>query len=137
VTKPFSHVELLARIRAQGRRTRASTSTTTSQSVFAGDGLEINFSTGAVRVDNRPVSLSTTEYRLLFHLATNPGRLTTVTSLLQRVWRSESHTTDIVRVYISRLRRKIEPDPRRPRYILTKSGLGYLFTPADEAWKDS
>jgi two-component system KDP operon response regulator KdpE len=74
------------------------------------------------------VHLTATEYRLLYHLASNPGRLMPAEILLAKVWgydyRDEGH---YVRLYISYLRQKLEPDPAHPRYILTLPGLGYKF----------
>ena len=133
VTKPFSFLELIARIRAQARRLNDPTAASKNEGTFSANSLTIQYATRDVFVDGRAVDLTDTEYRLLFHLAQNAGRLMSYRSLLQLVWGSDTYGSDVVRVYISRLRRKIEPDPERPRYIMTKAGLGYLFVaPKDE-----
>jgi two-component system, OmpR family, KDP operon response regulator KdpE len=127
VTKPFSFLELIARIRAQARRLSDASTASKGEGAFSANGLTIHFATRDVHVDGRTVDLTDTEYRLLFHLAQNAGRLMSYRSLLQLVWGSDTYGSDVVRVYISRLRRKIEPDPEHPHYIMTKAGLGYLF----------
>jgi DNA-binding response OmpR family regulator len=120
VTKPFSFLELVARIRSQARRLNDSSTASRVEGTFSANGLTIHYATRDVKVDGRAVELTDTEYRLLYHLAQNAGRLMAYRSLLQLVWGS------------SRLRRKIELDPERPRYITTKAGLGYLFTASPE-----
>jgi len=75
-----------------------------------------------------PVALTNTEYRLLYHLVRNAGRVLTHETLLTRVWgREYVDEIDYLRVYIGRLRSKLEPDPSRPRYIFTERGVGYRF----------
>jgi len=90
--------------------------------------LTIDFSRNEVFLKGQRVQLTPTEYRLLYQLVSNPGRVMTTESLLTRVWgweyREEEH---YVRLYVSYLRQKIEPDPGHPRYILTEKGLGYRF----------
>jgi two-component system, OmpR family, KDP operon response regulator KdpE len=132
VTKPFSFLELVARIRSQARRLNDSSTASRVEGTFSASGLTIHYATRDVKVDGRAVELTDTEYRLLYHLAQNAGRLMAYRSLLQLVWGSDTYSSDVVRVYISRLRRKIELDPERPRYITTKAGLGYLFTASPE-----
>jgi two-component system, OmpR family, KDP operon response regulator KdpE len=128
VTKPFSFLELVARIRARGRRLNGGSTPESGSGTFSANGLTIHYATRNVQVDGRPVDLTDTEYRLLFQLVRNAGRLMTYRSLLQLVWGSDTYGSDVVRVYISRLRRKLEPDQDQPRFIMTKAGLGYLFT---------
>jgi DNA-binding response OmpR family regulator len=90
--------------------------------------LALDFDRGEVSVRGRPVRLTATEYRLLYHLASNPGRLLPTAALLARVWGDEYREEDhYVRLYVSHLRQKLEPDPAHPRYILTVPGLGYKF----------
>jgi two-component system, OmpR family, KDP operon response regulator KdpE len=132
VTKPFSAFELVARIRAQARRVDSMWGSRTSSPSFTAGGLSIQFATREVRVDGRRVALTSTEYRLLYHLVQNAGRLMRYESLLQLVWGSEAYGADVVRVYISRLRKKIESGASRVQRIVTKPGLGYVFlTPND------
>jgi len=127
VTKPFSCLELIARIRAQSRRVEVAATSNPDAETFSADGLMIHFPSQEVFVDGHRVALTNTEYRLLYHLVKNAGRVMPHRTLLQLAWGSESYGTDVVRVYVSRLRSKLEPNCEPPRYIFTKSGLGYLF----------
>jgi two-component system KDP operon response regulator KdpE len=127
VTKPFSVEELLARLRAALRRSAPS-----ADPVLELGDLKIDLEKRAVWSGDRPVALTRTEYDLLRVLAQSPGKLFTHPALLREVWgpayARESH---YLHVYVSQLRRKIEPDPARPRYLLTESGAGYrLVDPA-------
>lgn len=127
VTKPFGQRELLARIQAVLRRAEQPAHLPKTQ-VQVDEELLLDFDRGEVMVGGERVHLTPTEYRLLYHLASNPGRLMPTESLLARVWgqeyREEEH---YVRLYVSYLRQKIEPDPAHPKYILTVPGLGYKF----------
>jgi two-component system, OmpR family, KDP operon response regulator KdpE len=127
VTKPCSYLELTARIKAVLRRAEANLAASASSQVFSCDGLTIHFPSQHVEVDGRTVSLTNTEYRLLYHLVRNAGRVVTHRALLRQAWGSESYGADVVRVYVSRLRAKLESDRDQPRFILTKPGVGYLF----------
>jgi DNA-binding response OmpR family regulator len=127
VTKPFSQRELLARVQAVLRRAEQPALVAKTRIQVDAD-LAIDFDRGEVFVRGRPVRLTATEYRLLYHLASNPGRLMPTETLLARVWGYEYHEEDhYVRLYISYLRQKLEPDPSHPKYILTVPGLGYKF----------
>ena len=121
VTKPFSGDELLARLRAALRRT-----TTSSKPTLQIGDLRIDLEKRAVSMDGRLVSLTPIEYDLLRLLAVNEGKLMTHPTILREIWgpayREESN---YVHVYISHLRRKIEPDAARPRYLLNQPGVGY------------
>jgi len=127
VTKPFSCLELVARIRAHARRVELGPQVEAEAESFSADGLSIHFPSQEVRVNGRRVALTNTEYRLLYHLVRNAGQVMPHRTLLQLAWGSEAYGTDVVRVYVSRLRSKLEPDMSTPRYIFTKAGLGYLF----------
>ena len=122
LTKPFSSGELMARIRVAMRRSIQSA----SEPVFESDGLKIDLARRKVVVNGQEVSLTPTEYELLRVLVQNAGRVITHRQLLKQVWgmayEAEAH---ILRVNMSNLRRKIEPDPTRPHYILTEPGVGY------------
>ena len=123
VTKPFSLTELLARIRAQLRRTNAPASTTLA---FA--DLTVDLERRRVVQGDREVRLTPTEFSLLEFLATNAGKPMFIDQIIARVWRSAPGTTaDTVRVHMSSLRKKIEPDPSDPRYIITEPWVGYRF----------
>ena len=122
VTKPFSVAELLARVRAQLRRV-APTDTTLRFS-----NLSIDLARRRVVQAERDVHLTPTEYALLELLATNAGKPLFTDHIIARVWRDAPGTTaDTVRVHMSALRRKIEPDSSSPRYIVTEPWVGYRF----------
>jgi two-component system KDP operon response regulator KdpE len=127
VTKPFSQRELLARIESVLRRA-AQPAVLPQDTIVVDDDLTIDFARNRVNVRGKEEPLTATEHRLLYHLVTNAGRLMPSEILLARVWgpeyREEEH---YVRLYVSYLRNKIEPDPAHPRYILTEKGLGYRF----------
>jgi two-component system KDP operon response regulator KdpE len=124
VTKPFSIDELLARMRAVRRRASGEA----APPVLRFDDLEIDLARQGVHLRGELVRLTPTEYRLLEAMATNAGKLLTHGWLLRKVWGpaygTESH---YVRVYVQQLRRKLEDDPSRPRFILTEPGLGYRW----------
>jgi two-component system KDP operon response regulator KdpE len=126
VTKPCSYLELAARLKAAMRRADPGPAFVPDQ-VFSVDGLTIHFPSQTVRANNRSVSLTNTEYRLLYHLVRNAGRTVSHRALLRQAWGSEGYGADVVRVYVSRLRTKIEPERQSPRFILTRPGAGYMF----------
>jgi DNA-binding response OmpR family regulator len=126
VVKPFSIKELLARVRVLLRRRAANEPVAAGETLFTTGELLIDFAQHQVSIEGQPVQLSRTEYKLLTVLAQNVGRVMTHELLLERVWGSEyNREVDFIWVYISRLRRKIEVDPRHPRYILTIPDVGY------------
>jgi len=127
VTKPFSGDELLARLRAALRRTAPS-----GNPVLEVGDLRIDRERRTVTMRGEPVSLTPTEWELLRLLAENEGKLLTHPAILRAIWgpayREESN---YLHVYVSHLRRKIEPDPARPRYLLNQPGVGYrLVSPS-------
>jgi DNA-binding response OmpR family regulator len=131
ISKPFSPRELLSRIRALLRRSLMAPPA--RKTVIEVDpDLKIDFSRREVIVRGENVMLRPTEYRLLYHLVSNAGRLLTHETLLSKVWgseyRDESH---YLRLYITYLRQKLEKDPAHPRYILTERGVGYRFKELD------
>jgi two-component system KDP operon response regulator KdpE len=127
VTKPFDHLELLARIRAVLRRLDLPPPITRTPSFRSGD-LTVDFASHEVRLREEVMSLTPTEYKLLYHFVRNPNQVLRHQTLLARVWGGE-YVDDIeyLRAYVRRLRRKLEDDPERPRHILTERGLGYRF----------
>jgi two-component system KDP operon response regulator KdpE len=130
VTKPFQMDELLARLRALGRR-RVPTGVDTVPTIRIGD-LVVDLVAKQVTPASGPaIRLTPTEWRLLEVLVTNPDRLMTREMLLTEVW-GPSHGNDsgYLRLYMAQLRRKLEPDPAHPRYLVTESGMGYRFAPA-------
>ncbi len=127
ITKPFSPRELVSRIRAVLRRTETENNNHKS-TIVVDDELSINFDRRLVLVRGKEVRLRPTEYRLLYQLVTNPGKLLSHEILLARVWGPEYNDEDqYVRLYITYLRQKIEKDPKNPKYILSERGLGYRF----------
>jgi DNA-binding response OmpR family regulator len=130
VTKPFSVEELLARVRAALRRTEFS-SEQEMQPIFRVGLLQVDFAQQRVFIREEEVGLTPTEYHLLCELARNAGRVLVPEYLLERVW-GTGHEGEhqLVRQAIHRLRRKIEPDPKNPQYIQTRTGLGYVLTVA-------
>jgi two-component system KDP operon response regulator KdpE len=125
LTKPFGIAELMARIKTAFRH-RGDLTVAPAQSNFACDGLEINFAKRRVSVGGKEITLTPTEYAMLQHLAINSDKVLTHSMLLQSVWGSEySSEKEYLRVFVGRLRRKLEPDPKNPRYIQTIPGVGY------------
>lgn len=130
VTKPFSHKELVARIDAVLRRTRAAAHPSRGNLLSVRD-LRIDFAQRQVSVAGRDVALTPTEYNLLFHLATNAGRVMTHEQLLAKVWGDEyREEVHYLKVYVGRLRTKLERDPAHPEHIVTARGVGYRFPAA-------
>jgi two-component system, OmpR family, KDP operon response regulator KdpE len=121
ITKPFGMDELLARLRAAMRR-----ATSPTEPVVEIGDLSVDLERRSVTMRGEPVALTPIEFELLRYLAQNEGKLLTHPMLLREVWGpaygDESH---YLHVYVSQLRRKIEPDPARPRYLLTETGAGY------------
>jgi DNA-binding response OmpR family regulator len=131
IVKPFSATELLARVRAVLRRAQK-TGGVYQQSVFDHGNLKIEFARAEVFRDEKMVFLSATEYRLLLQLALNIGRVLPPEQLLTDVWGPEYRDDkEILWVSISRLRQKLEDDPRNPMHIVTRSGLGYTMPPIE------
>jgi two-component system KDP operon response regulator KdpE len=133
VTKPFAMDELLARIRARSRRPVGEED---AASVRIG-GLVVDLAARTVRTDDggpSAVRLTPTEWRLLELLLRNPGKLMTRQMLLADVW-GPYHANDggYLRLYMAQLRRKLEPVPSEPRYLVTEPGMGYRFDPGGEA----
>jgi two-component system KDP operon response regulator KdpE len=126
VAKPFHMGELLARLRALLRRGTADT----DEPVITTDHLTIDLAAKQVTADGEPVRLTPTEWALLSELVRAPGRLVSQRQLLRTVWGpAYEKETHYLRVYLAQLRRKLEPDPTRPRYLRTEPGMGYRFTP--------
>ncbi|MER3399630.1 MAG: DNA-binding response regulator [Thermoflexus sp.] len=126
VTKPFEKDVLLARIRALLRRAGAPPAT--EQRVYRCGEIVLDLDQHTVTVAGRSIALTPLEFRLLSVMMRNPGRLLPHRYLLTQVWGPEyAEDIDNLKLYIHYLRRKIEPDPRHPRYILTEWGIGYRF----------
>jgi len=131
LTKPFGVDELLARIRVALRH--AARPPTGAEAVFRSGDLEVDFERRRVQVAGREVHLTPTEYDLLKALASHPDKVLTDRMLLQQVWGVEYGSEDhYLHVYVARLRKKLEADPRNPRYLITEPGVGYRLL-TDEA----
>lgn len=125
IVKPYSATELLARVRAVLRRAQLSGGSF-QQSTFNHGDLRIDFARAEVFVDETTIFLSATEYRLLLQFAQNLGRVMTSEELLENVWGDEyRNDKEILWVSISRLRQKLEQNPKSPEHIVTRAGLGY------------
>jgi two-component system KDP operon response regulator KdpE len=129
ITKPFSPRELSSRVKAVLRRTETPSPASSGKSILKiDDYLQIDMNRRIVITDGREVKLRPTEYRLLYHLVNNAGWVMTHENLLSKVWGYEyRQESQYLRLYITYLRQKIEPDPAHPRYILTERGVGYRF----------
>lgn len=124
VTKPFGMDELLARLRASLRRAQPQP----DEPIITTPDFTINLATTSVTRDGQEIHLTPTEWSILSVLVRNPGRLVTQRFLLQQVWGPNyAKETNYLRVYIAGLRRKLEPESSRPRYLLTDAGMGYRF----------
>ena len=129
IVKPFSATELLARARAVLRRAQNSSSAF-EQSIFTHGNLRIDFARAEVFKGDKMIFLSATEYRLLLQFAHNIASVLTSEQLLVDVWGPEYRDDkEILWVSISRLRQKLEADPKNPQHIVTRSGLGYTMPP--------
>ena len=128
ITKPFSMRELMARVKANIRRT-AMVSSSAESSMSAGGALTINTENFQVYKSGRPIELTQREYELLTFLASHPDKVFSRVDLMEQVW-NYGYVGDDVRtvdVTVRRLREKIEDDPGKPALILTKRGVGYYF----------
>jgi len=127
VTKPFSPIELLARVKALLRRTQG-LGFKPERLVSIGSELTINFTTHEVFLSGNPVRLTPIEYHLLSELVRNGGRVLTHRVLLEKVWGSEyNNDCSFVKKYVYRLRSKLESDASKPQMLLTERGIGYRF----------
>ena len=127
VTKPFSPKELVSRVKAVLRRVEMPSPVPKTE-IRVDDNLSIDFSRCKVIAKGKEVHLRPTEYRLLYHLVSNAGHVLTHETLLRRVWGYEYRDEDqYLWLYITYLRKKIEEDPKHPKYILGERGMGYRF----------
>ena len=128
IRKPFNSREMVARVERVCRR--MGDFAYTLQPVIQVDGhLAVDFAHHRALAAGRAVPLTSTETKLLFVLMRSAGRVVATDFLLRRLWPSEEVFEDTLRVHVHRLRSKIEPEPSRPRYVLTERGTGYRFPP--------
>ncbi|MBI3895654.1 MAG: response regulator transcription factor [Acidobacteria bacterium] len=127
LTKPFSFMELMARVEAVMRR---SSKEEEKRRNYQGGGLEVNLDTGEVFKSGHPLELSTREFAILKYLIEHHGRVVSRNQLLDAVWGYENFSfSRTVDVHVAKLRRKIEDDPGSPRHLVTVHGTGYKFNP--------
>jgi two-component system KDP operon response regulator KdpE len=129
VTKPFGMDELLARIRAALRRASAAKTDAAAPVLEVGE-FRVDLENRSVAVKGSEVRLTPKEYDLMVYLVSHPGKVLTHRTLLTSVWGGESaEQTEYLRVFVGQLRKKVEPEPASPRYILTEPWIGYRFDP--------
>lgn len=126
VTKPFGMAELLARVRAALRRATPSD----EEPIVSTDDFVVDLAAKRVTQGAVAVHLTPTEWQVIEVLVRNPGKLVSQRQLLQEVWGPQyGSETNYLRLYLAQIRRKLEPEPSRPRYFLTEPGMGYRFNP--------
>ena len=131
VTKPFTPMELMARVNSQMRRYRRfmeklqEKEAQNSDTVYAIGGLEVNESTFEVRVDGAPVKMTPMEFKILLLLIKNPGRVFSADEIYERVWNERAVNTETVMVHVRNIREKIEINPKEPKYLKVVWGVGY------------
>lgn len=129
VTKPFGIEELMARVRAALRRTGSSSPEEESGSFDAGD-FRIDMEARRVHTQGREVRLTPKEFDLFVYMARHPSRVLTHATLLEAVWgQASQEQPEYLRVFMGQLRKKLEPDPANPRYLVTEPWVGYRFNP--------
>ena len=128
VTKPFSHIELMARVQAVLRRVQGLP--VTEERPFVSGKLSVDFASNEVRIDGKLVKLTSTESKLLYYLIKNEGRLLSHENLLRKIW-GETYVDarDLLRVHIQHLRQKMGDSVELPSIIVTEHGMGYKFVP--------
>ena len=129
VTKPFTPMELLARVNSQLRRYRKFAEKLNQReapsNVYTIGGLEINEDTVEVTVDGEPVKMTPMEYKILLLLMKNPGRVFSAEEIYERVWNGRAVNTDTIMVHVRNIREKIEINPKEPKYLKVVWGVGY------------
>ena len=131
VTKPFTPMELMARVNSQMRRYRRfmeklqEKEAQNSDTVYTIGGLEVNESTFEVRVDGAPVKMTPMEFKILLLLIKNPGRVFSADEIYERVWNERAVNTETVMVHVRNIREKIEINPKEPKYLKVVWGVGY------------
>ena len=132
ITKPFSHLELLARVNALIRRTQMPVHNE-KEKTLRNSRLVIDLASRTVTVNGQPVRLTPTEYNLLYYLVVNVNTVLTHGALLEKVWGEEyTNSPEYLKVYIQRLRNKLEDDPSNPQLLISERGIGYKFVMPEE-----
>ena len=136
LTKPFSSSELVARVRVALRHVAGPTAVSGSSGIFQTGDLRVDIERRVVTVSDQVVHLTPTEYEVLKYLVQHAGKVITHRTLLRAVWGPVyEDEAGYLRVFVRQLRRKIEPDASRPRYVLTDPGIGYRLRPPDEIYQ--
>ena len=128
VTKPFTPMELMARVNSQLRRYKKfmeKLEKRDKENVYSIGGLEINEDTVEVSVDGKPVKLTPIEFKILLLLMKNPGRVFSADEIYERVWNERAINTDTIMVHVRNIREKIEVNPKDPKYLKVMWGVGY------------
>lgn len=126
VTKPFTPMELMARVNSQLRRYRKFLEKLEiKENIHVIGGLEVNEDTVEVTVDGKPVKMTPMEYKILLLLIKNPGRVFSAEEIYERVWQEKAIVTDTVMVHVRNIREKIELNPKNPKYLKVVWGVGY------------
>lgn len=129
VTKPFTPMELLARVNSQLRRyskyLSATQNSTANEHVYTIGGLELNEETVEVSVDGMPVKMTPMEFKIVQLLIKNPGRVFSADEIYERIWNEKAINTDTIMVHVRNIREKIEVDPKNPKYLKVVWGVGY------------
>lgn len=136
VTKPFRPLELLARVNSQLRRQRRAQENLSGEVVaekglVVVGGLELNINNHELRVDDKLVHLTPTEYKVLVLLMRSPGRVFSAEEIYERVWEEAAINTDTIMVHVRKIREKIEIDPKNPQYLKVVWGVGYRIEQFD------
>ena len=131
VTKPFTPMELMARVNSQMRRYRRfmeklqEKENAQTDNIYSIGGLEVNESTFEVKVDDNPVKMTPMEFKILLLLIKNPGRVFSADEIYERVWNERAVNTETVMVHVRNIREKIESNPKEPKYLKVVWGVGY------------
>ena len=131
VTKPFTPMELMARVNSQMRRYRRfmeklqTKEQERTETVYTMGGLEVNENTFEVRVDDAPVKMTPMEFKILLLLIKNPGRVFSADEIYERVWNERAINTETVMVHVRNIREKIKINPKEPKYLKVVWGVGY------------
>lgn len=129
ITKPFTPMELLARVNSQLRRYSKYLSATQgnreNEHIYTIGGLELNEETVEVSVDGNPVKMTPMEFKIVQLLIKNPGRVFSADEIYERIWNEKAVNTDTIMVHVRNIREKIELDPKNPQYLKVVWGVGY------------
>ncbi len=128
ITKPFNPIELLARVNSNLRRfTNYTHCNTMKKNIIQAGGITLNDETKEVMADDEPIKLTPLEYKILYLLMGNPGKVFSIEEIYEKVWNEPAYNTDTVTVHIRRIREKIEINPKEPKYLKVVWGIGYKF----------